>query len=75
MSDFTVTLPSGATWTPTFVKSIDQAKCIGCTLCARKCPVNAIAGERQKPHRIIQENCIKCGECLKACEVGAVSRR
>ena len=38
MSSFSVTLPSGATWTPTFVQSIDEAKCIGCGRCFRVCP-------------------------------------
>ena len=35
---FSVTLPSGAVWTPTFVQRIDEAKCIGCGRCFRVCP-------------------------------------
>lgn len=39
MSDiFSVTLPSGETWTPTFVSSLDEEKCIGCGRCFRVCP-------------------------------------
>jgi Nif-specific ferredoxin III len=36
--NFTVTLPSGATWTPTFVASLDDEKCIGCGRCFKVCP-------------------------------------
>jgi len=35
---FTVTLPSGSTWTPTFVTSLDDHKCIGCGRCFKVCP-------------------------------------
>jgi Nif-specific ferredoxin III len=38
MSVFRITLPSGETWTPTFVQSINEEKCIGCGRCFRVCP-------------------------------------
>ena len=51
---------------------IDAAKCKGCTACARKCPVNAIKGEKKQPHSIDQEKCIKCGVCAETCKFDAV---
>jgi len=51
---------------------IDPAKCKGCTMCAKKCPVGAISGELKKPHTIDQSKCIKCGQCVATCKFGAV---
>ncbi|MCL2389517.1 MAG: 4Fe-4S binding protein, partial [Elusimicrobia bacterium] len=49
-------------------------KCIGCTVCAIKCPVKCITGERKHLHVIDQSACIKCGVCLDVCKFKAVDR-
>jgi NADH-quinone oxidoreductase subunit F len=51
---------------------IIEDKCTGCTVCAKKCPVDAISGERKEIHHIDQEKCIKCGVCYSRCKFDAI---
>ncbi len=51
---------------------IDEHKCKGCTICAKKCPSDAIMGKAKSPHYIIPDKCIGCGQCLEVCPFDAV---
>ena len=50
-------------------------KCVGCTKCARNCPVSAISGNVKEPHVIDNNVCIGCGTCLANCKFGASTKR
>lgn len=53
--------------------TIDTDKCKGCTLCAKKCPTDAIMGAPKTPHYIVPDKCIGCGTCLEVCRFDAVN--
>lgn len=55
-----------------FHYEINVETCTGCGVCSKKCPVEAITGEKKKPHSIKPVRCTKCGACYEACKFQAV---
>lgn len=52
--------------------NIAVEKCKGCSLCSKKCPVNAISGVIRTPYKIDNEVCVRCGQCIENCRFGAI---
>jgi electron transport complex protein RnfB len=54
---------------------IDEPACIGCTLCLRACPTDAIIGTRGQMHTVLASRCTGCGLCLPPCPVDCIVMR
>ncbi len=55
--------------------SVLEDSCVGCGMCAKKCPTDAISGEPKQTHHINQELCIKCGTCKTVCSFNAIEAK
>ncbi len=64
--------PAFGTAEPLAWARIDEAVCIGCTLCIRACPVDAIVGASKRMHTVLAGHCTGCGLCLPPCPVDCI---
>lgn len=60
---------------PLHVAIIDEALCIGCTLCIQACPVDAIVGATRRMHTVIAQDCTGCELCVAPCPVDCIAMR
>ncbi len=67
--------PACGTEGPRRVAAIDEARCIGCTLCIQACPVDAIVGAAKLMHTVVAELCTGCDLCLAPCPVDCIEMR
>ena len=58
---------------PRLLAVIDEAWCIGCTLCLKACPVDAIIGTNKHMHTVIEPDCTGCELCVPVCPVDCIS--
>jgi electron transport complex protein RnfB len=65
--------PSNGIEGPRRLAVIDEAWCIGCTLCIKACPVDCIVGAPKRMHHLVDEQCTGCELCVPACPVDCIS--
>ena len=65
--------PAHGAHLPRVLAVIDEARCIGCTICIQKCPVDAIAGAAKVMHTVIASECTGCELCVAPCPVDCIA--
>ena len=64
--------PSNGIEKPRAAALIDESRCIGCMLCIKACPVDAILGAAKRMHTVLTESCTGCELCLPPCPVDCI---